>query len=214
MAHAGEPVFIQTFIAETSVERFDIGVLVGLAGFDEKQLNTSCMRPGQHGTAAELLAIIRSDRLGETARLGQLVESAGQLQTTQRSLWNNCHRFMSRVIDHGEILDDTSFCRTIEHEIHRPDLIGSQWPLQWVPVGRRDFLSLAPSHLQPSLGIEPIHPLVINDLSGLAQFQIDHPGPVAPVALSERDDPFFQGGIAIRHRLVTENARAHANETE
>jgi hypothetical protein len=30
VAHAGEPVFIQTFIAETPVERFDIGVLVRL----------------------------------------------------------------------------------------------------------------------------------------------------------------------------------------
>jgi hypothetical protein len=49
--------------------------------------------------------------------------------------------------------------------------------------------------LQTGLGIEPIHPLVIHHHAGLPQLQIDHPGSVAPVALGERDDPFFKAAL-------------------
>lgn len=36
--------FVQVLVTEAAIQRFDIGVLVWLAGFDEEQLDTSCMR--------------------------------------------------------------------------------------------------------------------------------------------------------------------------
>lgn len=40
VCQAGEPVFVQAFLPEAAIERFDVGVLVGLAKLDEEQLNT------------------------------------------------------------------------------------------------------------------------------------------------------------------------------
>ncbi|MCS3872070.1 hypothetical protein HNO92_000354 [Chromobacterium alkanivorans] len=46
MTQAGEPVFVQAFIPEPPVERFDVGALIGLARLDEEELNATGMRPG------------------------------------------------------------------------------------------------------------------------------------------------------------------------
>jgi hypothetical protein len=56
--------FVQAFLSEAAVERFDVGVLVGLARLDKEQLNTPGVGPVQHGLTAELLAVVSSDRLG------------------------------------------------------------------------------------------------------------------------------------------------------
>ena len=60
VGQAREPVLVEALIAEPAVERFDIGVLIGFARFDQAQGDTAFMRPGQHGSAAELLGIIRA----------------------------------------------------------------------------------------------------------------------------------------------------------
>ena len=53
----GKPVLVETFITRPSVEAFDAGVLVRLAGLDQTQLHTTCVRPSRHGFAAEVLAV-------------------------------------------------------------------------------------------------------------------------------------------------------------
>ncbi len=58
MGHAGEPVFVQVFVAQATVERFDVGVLVRLAQLDQSQRDAPLMRPGQHRASTELLAVV------------------------------------------------------------------------------------------------------------------------------------------------------------
>lgn len=69
----GKPTLVQALVTETAVERFDVGVLIGLAGFDQEQLDTTSMCPCQHGPAAELLAVVGGVRLWQATRLRQLV---------------------------------------------------------------------------------------------------------------------------------------------
>lgn len=204
MAQAGEPVFVQTFIAETPIKRFDIGILIRFAWLNEKELNATGMRPGQHGPATELLAVIHPNRLGQASCLGQLIERPGQLHATDGAFRNNRDRFMSCIVHNGQAFDDSPFRRSVEHEIHRPELIGGRRVLERVTIRQRNLFPLSPSHLQTGLSIEPIHPLVIHHHASLPQLQIDHPGPVAPMTLGERDDPLLQSNIAICRRPITE----------
>jgi len=60
----GEVVLIQALIPNPPAERFDVGVLVGLARLNQEQLNTSCMGPCQHCPAAELFPVVGPDRFG------------------------------------------------------------------------------------------------------------------------------------------------------
>jgi len=52
---------VQALVTKAPVKRFDVGVLIGLAEFNQEQLHTSLMSPGQHGPATELLAVARAD---------------------------------------------------------------------------------------------------------------------------------------------------------
>ena len=55
---------IKAFLTKVAVEGFDIGVLVGLARLDEKQLNTPGICPVQHSSTVEFFPVICPDRFG------------------------------------------------------------------------------------------------------------------------------------------------------
>ena len=74
----GEPVFVEALVAQTTVERFDVGVLVRLARFDQPQLYTSFVRPRHHRLAAELLAVIGADDLGQASTERQPIQHSSQ----------------------------------------------------------------------------------------------------------------------------------------
>src|SRR3546814_12950808 len=57
-------------------------------------------------------------------------------------------------------LDDTPLGGAVEHEVHRPDLVGCLGSNQRLPFGDGHFLALAPSHLQLRFLIQPFHALV------------------------------------------------------
>ena len=44
-----KPVFVQAFVAQTSVERFDVGILIWFAGLNLPQLHATLMRPKSRG---------------------------------------------------------------------------------------------------------------------------------------------------------------------
>lgn len=62
---------VQALITKAPVEGFDVGVLIGLAWLNQKQLHSTLMSPGQHGPATELLAIVRVDGLGQSSRIAR-----------------------------------------------------------------------------------------------------------------------------------------------
>lgn len=66
----------------------------------------------------------------------------------------------------------------------------------------KDGVCEALTYLQLLQAIESLHSLVIHVLTGLSQLEIDHPGPVAPMPVRERNDPLAQGGIAVGRRPV------------
>lgn len=83
---AGEPVFVQAFAPETSVERFDISVLIGLARFNQKQFHSAQMGPQQHGSPAKLFSIVSADRFRQPALHGQSIQNTRQRLPTNGPL--------------------------------------------------------------------------------------------------------------------------------
>ena len=58
-------------------------------------------------------------------------------------------------------------------------------------------------------GVQAIDPFVIDDVAGLPQLQIDHPGPIASMSLRQVNDPIPDDRIAIGPWYVPEGRRAH-----
>ena len=71
MRQADEPVLVQALVPKSPVERFDIRILIGFSGFDQEQSDATCVRPGQHRLATELLAVVSASRLRQTTPPGQ-----------------------------------------------------------------------------------------------------------------------------------------------
>lgn len=65
--HGEEEVVIETFVSQPPVEALDKIVLHGLDRSDEVELHLVFIRPGIHGLAIELGAIINGDRLRQSA---------------------------------------------------------------------------------------------------------------------------------------------------
>lgn len=214
MCQAGEPVLVQTFLPEAAVERFDVGVLVGLARFDEEQLNTPGVGPVQRGSTAELFSVVCPDRFGQSPRGGDLIQDAHHLVATHRPLGHDGHRLVSRVIDYRQVLDAASFGRAVKDEVHRPHLVGCHRALQRMTLSQRNLLSLALPDLQPRLGIQAVDALVVDHLTGLAQLEVDHAGPIPPMTLSQGHDLFLERTVAVCGGLVPVGAGAHADDPQ
>jgi hypothetical protein len=78
MGQALEPVEVKTFVAESSVEAFDVGILGRLARFDKIEGDLVGVGPGVERVAGEFRSIVDHDAFG-TARAGnELVHYALQ----------------------------------------------------------------------------------------------------------------------------------------
>ena len=189
--------FVQAFVAEAPVEGLDVGVLVRLAGFNETQGQPLRVRPCEHRATAELLPVVRAEDLRKSAGDRQAVQDAGDRQSPEGPRRDNRHGLMGGVVDNGQALHDPPIRRAIEDEVRGPDLVATLGAHQGLAVGYRDLLASTALQLEPGLRVQAIDPFVIDDVAGLPQLQIDHPGPIASMSLRQVNDPIPDDRIAI-----------------
>lgn len=102
MRQAREPVLVQAFVAQPSVEGFDVRILVRLAWFDEAQGHLVLVRPDCHRAPAELLAVVRADQLGQSALELDALPEPRHVRPRDRRIGRDRHRLVRRVVDHGQ----------------------------------------------------------------------------------------------------------------
>ena len=95
------------------------------------------------------------------------------------------HRLVGGVVGDHQGLEHPTISRPVEHEVHRPDLIGTAGPQQRLPLAHRDLLALPAPHLQLGFLIQPLHTLVVHQHSRLPELEVDHPDTVALVSLRQ-----------------------------
>ena len=142
------------------------------------------------------------------------IKHAGDRQPTERAGRHNGHRFGGRVIDDRQALHHPSIGRAVEDEVGRPDLVRRLGAYQGLAVRHRDLLASPPTYLQPGLGIQALHPLVVDQCSRLPQLEVDHPGTVAAVLVRQGHDAGPQRGVGIRRRGVSQRRGTHAHQRE
>ena len=94
-----------------------MAVQVGFAWLKQEHLHSLGVSLVEHGTPAELLALIRPDRLGQPPHGGQLIDDAHQLIAARCALGHDAHRFDGRVIDHRQFLYDATFGHVDENKV-------------------------------------------------------------------------------------------------
>src|ERR1700759_4583736 len=93
------------------------------------------------------------------------------------------------IVDNRQALETATRGDSVEDKIHRPNFIGSAWSHQGLALAERDLLAPPTPDLQLFQRVEPLDTLVVDDLAGLSQLQVNHRGSVASMPLRQRDDP-------------------------
>ncbi len=79
-------------------------------------------------------------------------------------------------------------------------------------VAKGNLLAPALLHLQTRLGVQAVDTFVIDDLSGLAQLQIDHAGAIASMSLGQGDDLVLEHAVAVLSWLIAVGTGAHVDD--
>jgi len=97
-----EPVFVQTFISESSVEGFDITVLLRFSGLDEGVFNLVTVAPLIQGNTGKLRSIIGVDTLRFASEFYEVVEYPADSMSADRAVQFDPKTLTSVIVDYGE----------------------------------------------------------------------------------------------------------------
>src|SRR6202012_5797564 len=109
---------------------------------------------------------------------------------------------------------DAPFGGAVEDEVDGPDFVRSRGPEQWLPLGQGHLFPFAPAHLQVRLLVQALNSLVVDHLTSLAEFEVDHADAVALMAIRQRTDHLAQLDIGVGPRFVSVSACAHPSDRQ
>lgn len=133
IAETGQPVRVQTFVAQPAVEAFDVGILRGLAWLDELQLYPALFAPSGKRTSAKLRSVVHHNRLRQSALTRHPIQHTAHSQPAQRS------------VD----FDSRTFPRAIVHDGQHPNHLPCTNPLAWLRFEPGDNLAEVRLQLWP-----------------------------------------------------------------
>ena len=96
---AEEQGFVEKLVAHPAVEAFTKAVLHRFSRSDEVPGNPVVLRPGQHGVAGELGAVVRDDHAGLAATIDQCRQFSRHPQSRDRDVGDRRKAFPGDVID-------------------------------------------------------------------------------------------------------------------
>jgi hypothetical protein len=149
-----KPVRIETFIAKSTVERFDVAVLHGTARFDVAQQDSMLFAPGTNRSADKLGPVIDVNFVRQASGVSELFKDADHTKTWETGVCFGGQTLSCVLVDDRQHTKRTALCQGVTDEVHRPTLVGSRKvcrcgggkPLPTVPT-------FASSHRQPELAI-------------------------------------------------------------
>ncbi|OLH93602.1 hypothetical protein DXO216_00660, partial [Xanthomonas oryzae pv. oryzae] len=118
---------------------------------------------------------------------------------------------MCRVVHDHQTLDHPAFGGAVEHDVHRPHLVGLGGPQQRLTLAYRHLFTRAAADLQLLLAIQPLHPLIVHETPFLPQLERDHPHAIAAMAMRQRKDALAQLNVAVLARAIAQRTGAHAD---
>lgn len=107
-----EHVCVEHFAAIGTIEAFDVGVLVGLAGLDVAQLHGVRLAPVDEGLGDQFRTVVAADRFGHTTPRSELLEHTHDAFGRNRGVDLDGQRLAHAFVEHVERAEPTS---AVEH---------------------------------------------------------------------------------------------------
>src|ERR1051325_1312240 len=197
-----EPVLVEAFVAEPSIEAFDKAVLHRFSRLDELEFHAVLLSPLIESVADELRTVVADDaaRIGVTNR-SLPVEKTSDSMATDRGVDRYDQRFSAVIVDDIEHAQLSSISQRVGYEVHRPSDVrrdgnGGRHTSSRQPLAR------PLSHTQPRFPIDPVDALVIHHHSFPPQLPIQTPVAVPRVLCGKLAHPLLQRLAAVPFALV------------
>ncbi|AAW73870.1 unknown protein [Xanthomonas oryzae pv. oryzae KACC 10331] len=172
------------------------------------------MRPGDHGLATELLAVVGADHLRQATTVCQPIQHAHNAVSRDRTLHVDGDRFVGCVVHDHQAFDCPAFGGAVEHDVHGSHRVGLGGPQQRCTLAYRHLFTRAAPDLQLLLAIQPLHPLIVHETPFLPQLERDHPHAIAAMAMRQRKDALAQLNVAVLARAIAQRTGAHADRCQ
>lgn len=164
-----KPVLVEALVPEFAVQALDEGVLCGLSGLDEAEIDVVLLGPKEHGLTGEFAPVVADNQRGKGAAAAKLIEKTGHAAARYGNGSELADNFSGVIIHDVQNAKSTAIAELVRNKVHRPSQIG---PCRHVHRKSRslEFLALLGPHLRPLVGVNPIGPLPVNDQTlGLEQ---------------------------------------------
>src|SRR5690349_11599924 len=152
-----EPMHVQTFLAESAIERFDGCIVRRLASTTKVKDHTIGVRPQVHRCADELGAVVAVDSLRQSAFEAQPLERGDDIATAESLADVYRQTFPREEIEDGQRSEASSIGELVGDKVHTPDVIACR---RWSTLLPMHSGRMAPGPLSPQrqslLGVEPI----------------------------------------------------------
>ncbi len=102
------------------VKRFADAVLHWLARRDEMPGHARRLRPGQHGVARELRAVVGNDHSRLAAMADDVLQFARHAPTRDRGVGDRAEAFLGHVVDYVQHPEPSSRAELVMHKVERP----------------------------------------------------------------------------------------------
>jgi hypothetical protein len=207
-----EPMHVQTFFPESSIEGFDGRVVRRFAPPAEVQDDTMGVGPQIHRRTDELGAIVAVDALGQAALETEALERGHHVAPAQAPPRVNRQALTREQIEYRQRAEASSIGELIGDEVHAPDVIARGRGATLLAVDRR---RVAPrplaSQREAFLGVQPVHALLA-DVPPFALQQDEEPAIAeADARLGQLPQPLPQavkGSRPLAYRMLERQNRA------
>jgi hypothetical protein len=171
-------------VAQHAVEGLDVGVVDGLTGKDEYELDAAVMSPGIERPAAELGAVVHDDLSRQSALFGEPLEYADDASAAQTEVELECGTLPRAGIDDRQNTKRSVPAHRVAHEVHRPAFDRSKGWNGWHPRNRDALASTTP-HRETLEAIQTADTLVVISPALLAKLPDKHGAPPARILRRE-----------------------------
>ena len=163
LEQASEFVLVQELVSHPPVEALDVRVLDGLSGPDEVQFHPALAGPRVEHSAGELRPVVHGDDLGKPSELTKSLEYTCDAAPVDAGVHLDGQALPGEVVDDVQEAEPPSALQRIEHEVHRPALVGAHRRFGCNAQSRRHLLPSLPwAEGEAFFAIEPQDALVVH----------------------------------------------------
>ena len=120
----GEQVFVQTLVAQATIERFYKAILLRLPRGNVVPLDAGVLTPGEDGVTGQFGAVVADNHARQPATLGDGAQLANNPPTRQRDVDDASQAFAAVVVDDVEHAEPPAAGQRVRYEVERPALVG------------------------------------------------------------------------------------------